>query len=110
MSAEQNTQSKDKEPSRKPSPPLPPPTLISLAQMFYTECMVVTGAMPNPFAKVREADPNIAKFQIECVELLVKKTEGNRSEEESRALSSMLDQMRMAFVEMKRSQSAPKSG
>ena len=91
------------------TPPLPDPDLVSLAQMFFVPAMMSTGKVPSPATGKQEVDLNMAKYQIQLLELLKEKTEGNRSDEENGTIDNMLDMVRMAFVEVSQHPQEPES-
>jgi hypothetical protein len=77
---------------------LPPPSLAFLITTLGTQAMVALGEIPNPITGKLERLPNQAKHFIDTLGMLEEKTAGNRTPEESALLSSLLHQMRMAFV------------
>ncbi|MEX2142207.1 MAG: DUF1844 domain-containing protein [Pirellulales bacterium] len=77
---------------------LPPPTLAFLITTLGTQAMVALGEVPNPLTGKLERLPNQAKHFIDTLAMLEEKTVGNRTPEESALLSSLLHQLRMAFV------------
>ena len=60
--------------------------------------MVALGEVPNPITGKLDRQPNQAKHFIDTLAMLEEKTDGNRTPEESALLSSLLHQLRMAFV------------
>ena len=80
---------------------LPPPTLSFLLTTLATQTMVAMGDIANPITGKAEVRLDQAKHFIDTLAMLEEKTEGNRTPEESALLSSLLYQLRMAFVELK---------
>jgi hypothetical protein len=78
--------------------PLPPPSLAFLITTLGTQAMVALGEVPNPITGKLERLPNQAKHFIDTLAMLEEKTAGNRTPEESALLSSLLHQLRMAYV------------
>ena len=78
--------------------PLPPPTLISLASGLAAQAMVSMGVFPNPATGKNVMLLNQATHLIDTVELLYQKTEGNRTEEETKTLENILHELRMIFL------------
>lgn len=76
----------------------PPASFELLVTTFVTEAMVALGQFPNPVTN--EATPNRAhaKFAIDMLEVLLEKTKGNLTPNESAMLETLLHQLRMAFV------------
>jgi hypothetical protein len=79
----------------------PEPSLQLLATSLASQAMVTLGVLPHPITKKHEADLGQAKHLIDTLELLMRKTEGNRTEQETRDLDGMLHELRMAFVAVK---------
>jgi hypothetical protein len=77
---------------------LPPPSLAFLITTLGTQAMVALGEVPNPITGKMERLPNQAKHFIDTLAMLEEKTAGNRTPEESALLSSLLHQLRMAYV------------
>jgi hypothetical protein len=77
---------------------LPPPSLAFLLTTLGTQAMVALGEVPNPLTGKLERMPNQAKHFIDTLAMLEEKTAGNRTPEESALLSSLLHQLRMAYV------------
>ena len=76
----------------------PEPSLQLLATSLASQAMVTLGVLPHPITKKHEADLGQAKHLIDTLDLLMQKTEGNRTEQETRDLDGMLHELRMAFV------------
>ncbi|MEM9828090.1 MAG: DUF1844 domain-containing protein [Planctomycetota bacterium] len=91
--------SSDNDPLGDASPP--PATLEVHLSMMFTQCMAALGQVPGADGKPGEINKPFAKYFIDTVEMLEQKTEGNRSEEETKAFSEMLHAMRMAFVSVR---------
>lgn len=57
--------------------------------------------VPHPHLKdLPPADPQVARFFIDLLGLLKEKTEGHRTESESRELEEMLYQLRMKALDL----------
>jgi hypothetical protein len=78
--------------------PLPPPSLAFLITTLGTQAMVALGEVPNPITGKLEKLLNQSKHFIDTLAMLDEKTAGNRTPEESALLSSLLHQLRMAYV------------
>jgi hypothetical protein len=77
---------------------LPPPTLAFLITTLGTQAMVALGEVPNPLNGKMERLPNQAKHFIDTLAMLEEKTAGNRTPEDSALLTSLLHQLRIAYV------------
>jgi hypothetical protein len=83
---------------------LPPADLLFLASSIYLQAMVALGLLPNPMAgnkPVVQLDQ--AKHTIDTLDVLVEKTAGNRTPEETTAIDDMLHQLRMAYISVQQS-------
>jgi hypothetical protein len=67
--------------------------LISL----QSQAVMALGMMPDPMSGETSANKDAAKFHIDMLSVIEEKTKGNLTSEESKALSSILHQLRMAF-------------
>lgn len=61
---------------------LPPPDLTFLASTLYLQAMVSLGMLPNPMSKEAKTHLPQAKHAIDTLQVLLEKTEGNRTPEE----------------------------
>jgi len=80
---------------------------IQLISMLASQAYVFLGAIENPSTGTRTPNPEQAKFQIESLAGLFKKTEGNLSEEEENIFKQALNELQMLYVEMSRGPSMP---
>ncbi|MEA1951475.1 MAG: DUF1844 domain-containing protein [Planctomycetota bacterium] len=76
----------------------PEPSLPLLVTTLATQAMVALGLVPHPTSGKSEPDLGQAKHFIGTIELILKKTEGNRDNEESEMIEEVLHQLRMGFV------------
>jgi len=60
--------------------------------------MVSMGIYPNPGTGKSEFYFHQASHLIDTVDLLIKKTEGNRTDEETRTLTGVLSELQMLYV------------
>lgn len=81
--------------------PLPKGDFAALLSMLVTQSLFSMGvlAVEGEEGK-REPDLGLAKYNIDMLETLEEKTKGNLSEQEEKALSNMLNQVRMAYVQV----------
>jgi len=105
------------EPAAPPPPPPPAPLrsgggepgplpgadaldLQGLLVMFASSALIGLGAAPDPMTGEQRIDLDQAQEAIETLLLLRAKTEGNRTEAESRLLEEILYDLQMRFVRM----------
>lgn len=79
--------------------PLPEPKFVELIQMIAMQAMVGLGGMASPDGRPIPPDLDLAKHQIDMLELLAVKTAGNLDDEEKELLDAVLHDMRMRFVQ-----------
>ena len=84
--------------------PMPPPSLTFLASSLYLQGAIALGLMPHPVSGKSEIHFTQARHAIDTLRVLQEKTEGNRTPEETEEIETMLHQLRLGFVEMKRRQ------
>jgi hypothetical protein len=73
--------------------------VLSLA----TAALYELGAVPDAGTGERvPADPLVARQTLETLEMLREKTQGNLSEDERKLIDSLLYDLRMRFVELRR--------
>ena len=77
---------------------LPPASFEMLVTMFVTEAMTGLGQLPHPATGKIEANPDLARYAIDTLEMLAEKTKGNLTPGEETGLTQLLHQLRMAFV------------
>ena len=78
---------------------LPPATLTTLCTTLATQAMLSMGQLPNPLTGRAEIQLDYARHYIDTLEMLEKKTEGNRTPEEIAMMSQLLHELRLAYVE-----------
>ena len=78
--------------------PLPEPSLISLATGLAAQAMVSMGVFPNPATGKNLMLLNQASHLIDTIDLLYKKTTGNRTDEETQTLENVLHELRMIYL------------
>lgn len=71
-----------------------------LVKTLASQAMVYLGYVPDPQTGKAIVAPEYARLYIDFLGILEEKTEGNLDDEESKLLSSMANELRMAFVEV----------
>ena len=77
---------------------IPEPDFISFIFTLSTHAQIGLGLIPNPISKKVEVDLNLAKYQIDVIEMLYKKTKGNLSQDEEKFVGDILHNLKMAYV------------
>ena len=88
--------------------PLPPASLPVLLSMLASQAMISLGQIPNPMTGKPEVRGSEAKHFIDLIGVLEEKTKGNLRADENAMLSNLLNELRMAYVSIVPSSSAPK--
>jgi len=84
----------------------PPPEMDFRLHCYsiHYQAMIALGLAPNPMTGETEKDLGLAKRMIDTLEMLREKTEGNRTDEETKALMGWLFELRMRYVEVSKSE------
>ena len=78
--------------------PLGKPNLISIVTTIAQQAMVSMGVLPNPISGKTIFLLNQATYLIESIDVLIEKTKGNCTDEESRIIENVAHELRMLFV------------
>jgi Pyruvate/2-oxoacid:ferredoxin oxidoreductase gamma subunit len=81
---------------------LPPADFTALVNMFATQAFFALGLIRTKEEEDKEKEPDLpmAKFNIDMIDIIEKKTDGNLEKEEKEMLDSTLHQLRMLFVQL----------
>lgn len=82
----------------------------AIVQWLAMQTMVGLGGMKGPDGQDIPPNMEIAKHYIDMLEVLDTKTAGNLDADEKRLLDTSLHQLRMAYVEVIRGQTAGPAG
>ncbi len=88
----------DEAPSR--SGPLPEGDLLALINMLTTQALFAMGVLRVEGHDDREPDLEMARYNIDMLEVLEAKTKGNLTTEEAQVLKNTLNELRMGFVQI----------
>jgi hypothetical protein len=79
---------------------VPEPSFRALVHLLSEQALLAMG-VPHPHLKdVPPADPQVARFFIDLLGLLKEKTEGHRTDAESREIDEMLYHLRMKAMNL----------
>lgn len=81
--------------------PLHEATFSMLVMSIASGAAMALGLAPNPQTQKMEVDRAMAKFNIDLLLVLQNKTQTNLSEDESKLLMSLLNDLQMKFVQLK---------
>ncbi len=77
---------------------LPEASFTILVSTLSTQALASLGYIPDPVSGQPTINKPMAKHFIDTLDVLVEKTNGNLSEDESALLTGTLHQLRMAYV------------
>lgn len=72
---------------------------MQLMLMFHQAAWQQMGKMPNPVTNAIERDLEQARLSIDMLDMIKARTEGHRSEEESRMLEHLLRELKLNFID-----------
>ena len=98
--AAQEKAEKEKEEESKRSGPLPEGNFAALISMLTTQALFALGVLQIKGQEKKEPDLELAKYNIDMLEALEKKTKGNLTKEEETVLANTLNEVRMAYVKL----------
>jgi hypothetical protein len=94
----------EKEAQEKKRPPLPPADFVGLVNTLTTQAFFAMGVLRTKEDKDIPADLELAKYNIDMLEVLGSKTSGNITDDEKKLLDNTLHQLRMTFVSVSKKQ------
>lgn len=80
--------------------PLPKGDFAALISMLVTQALFALGMLQVEGQEGKEPDLELAKYSIDMLDTIEKKTKGNLTEEEEKVLENTLGQVRMAYVKV----------
>lgn len=81
-------------------PPLPPVSFSTFALSLHGSALVHLGLIPNPAGQKPQVDLELARHNVDLLEMLKEKTKGNLSEDENNLLDNILYELRMVYLEV----------
>ena len=88
------------QPDEGRSGPLPKGDLAGLINMLTTQALFAMGVLRIKGQEEKEPDLQMARYNIDMLEVLEEKTKGNLTAEEAAALKNTLSELRMGFVQL----------
>ena len=80
------------------APGTAPTSFLELVNLITMQAAVALGGVQGPGAEQIPPNPLAARHFIDLLEVLQKKTEGNLTDDEKRALDAVLYELRMQYV------------
>jgi hypothetical protein len=96
----EHEQTATEEPEASERGPLPEADMASLINMLTTQALFAMGVLHVKGQEDHPSDLQLAKYNIDMLEVLQEKTKGNLSEDEVAALKNTLNELRMGFVQI----------
>ncbi|HRX85039.1 MAG TPA: DUF1844 domain-containing protein [Phycisphaerae bacterium] len=75
-------------------------TFVHLINMLAMQAAVALGGMRGPNGEAIPPDPELARFHIDMLGLLEKKTAGNLEDDEKKMLTGVLHELRSSYVHL----------
>lgn len=72
---------------------------LNLVIMFQTAAMQQMGKLKNPMSDKIERDMEQARMSIDMLDMLAEKTKGNLSEDENKFLTSLIDELKLNYID-----------
>jgi hypothetical protein len=80
--------------------PLPEGNLAALISMLATQALFALGLLQIKGQEERKPDLELAKYNIDMLQVLEDKTKGNLTKEEETVLANTLNELRMSYVKV----------
>ena len=100
LAAQEEAEEKDKQEEEKPRGPLPEGNFAALISMLATQALFAMGLLQIKGQEERTPDLELAKYNIDMLQVLEEKTKGNLTEEEEAVLVNTLNELRMGYVKV----------
>ena len=75
------------------------PLFLSLVMTFQAAAMQQMGKIKNPITDKIERDLQQAQLSIDILDMLQEKTQGNLSDDEARIMKSILQELKLNYVD-----------
>ena len=101
LAAQEEAEKKDEKQEEETSRgPLPEGNLAALISMLATQALFALGLLQIKGQEERKPDLEMAKYNIDMLQVLEEKTKGNLTKEEEAVLSNTLSELRMGYVKI----------
>ncbi len=97
--AEKQEQTAEGDAEGRPGP-LPQGDLAGLINMLTTQALFAMGVLQVKGQEGRAPDMDMARYNIDMLEVLEEKTKGNLTDQEAAALKNTLSELRMGYVQI----------
>jgi len=100
LAAQEETEKKEEPEEEKSHGPLPEGNFAALISMLTTQALFAMGLLQMKGQEERKPDMELAKYNIDMLQILQEKTSGNLTEEEEAVLGNTLNELRMGYVKI----------
>ena len=100
LAAQEEAEKKDKQQEQQTRGPLPEGNLAALISMLATQALFALGLLQIKGQEERMPDLELAKYNIDMLQVLEDKTKGNLTKEEETVLANTLSELRMGYVKI----------
>jgi hypothetical protein len=89
---------------------VPEPNLTALAELLSGQALLAMGYHPPGLKEPPPVEPQAARFFVDLLGVLKDRTEGNRTEPETKHLEDLLYQLRMKVLDLQATGPSSRSG
>lgn len=100
LAAQEEAEKKESQGEKHARDPLPQGNFAALISMLMTQALFALGLLQVKGQEKKGADLEMAKYNIDMLETLEKKTKGNLTKEEETVLANTLNELRMGYVKV----------
>jgi hypothetical protein len=100
LAAQEEAEKKEKQQEQQTRGPLPEGNLAALISMLATQALFALGLLQIKGQEERKPDLELAKYNIDMLQVLEDKTKGNLTKEEEAVLANTLSELRMGYVKI----------
>jgi len=100
LAAQEEAEKKEKQQEKTSRGPLPEGNFAALISMLATQALFALGLLQIKGQEERKPDLELAKYNIDMLQVLEDKTKGNLSKEEEVVLANTLSELRMGYVKV----------
>ncbi len=98
LAAQEKAEKEKKQEEKQARGPLPEGNFAALVSMLTTQALFALGLLQVKGQEQKEPDLEMAKYNIDILETIQKKTKGNLTKEEETVLANTLNELRMGYV------------
>ena len=100
LAAQEEAEKKEKQQEQPARGPLPEGNFAALISMLATQALFALGLLQIKGQEERKPDLELAKYNIDMLQVLEDKTKGNLTKEEEAVLANTLNELRMGYVKV----------